>query len=207
MPPSDIGATALSILTAAESLFAQYGYHGVSLRQITAEAKVNLAAINYHYYDKESLYRTVVLQGLTQINESRLKLLHRVEASSPAGLAPLPDMMHALAQPLFVPAEGNRAATGRLLGRLLLERHDFTEELLRKELQPTLARFGQAIRRHVPGLAPRDFLWRFSFIVGALHHSVATLHGMKSLTQGICTEHEAETALANFVEFSSSSMR
>ena len=36
------------ILDAAERLFMAHGYEGTSMRQITGEAGVNLAAVNYH---------------------------------------------------------------------------------------------------------------------------------------------------------------
>ena len=43
------------ILDAAERLFADQGFAATSLRQITTEANVNLAAVNYHIKSKESL--------------------------------------------------------------------------------------------------------------------------------------------------------
>ncbi|MES1168685.1 MAG: TetR/AcrR family transcriptional regulator, partial [Oleiharenicola lentus] len=88
MPFGDTNETSQKILTTAESLFAQHGYAGVSLRQITVAAKVNLAAVNYHYYDKESLYRELLTQRLRQINRRRLALL--AEAEARAGNSPVP---------------------------------------------------------------------------------------------------------------------
>ena len=37
------------ILDTAEHLFMTHGYEGTSMRQITSEASVNLAAVNYHF--------------------------------------------------------------------------------------------------------------------------------------------------------------
>lgn len=47
------------ILNEAEALFAQKGFHEVSVREITSAAKCNLAAINYHFGNKENLYLEV----------------------------------------------------------------------------------------------------------------------------------------------------
>lgn len=199
-------ATAEAILTAAQHLFARDGYHAVSLRKITAEAGVNVAALNYHFYDKESLYRNILTEALHRINVIRLELLHEAETKAIDGLVPLDEIMTALAKPLFQPDGPDGADTRRLLGMLLIERHAFTEELLHSEFQPVMTRFGQAIRRHVPRLSPEDFLWRFSFIVGALHHSLATLQNMKTLTQGICGNDD-EIALVNFTKFAVYSLR
>ncbi|MBW2615589.1 MAG: CerR family C-terminal domain-containing protein [Deltaproteobacteria bacterium] len=47
------------ILNEAEVLFAQKGFHEVTVREITKAAKCNLAAINYHFGNKENLYLEV----------------------------------------------------------------------------------------------------------------------------------------------------
>jgi len=56
--PSDY--TRERILKAALKLFADLGYEGASVRAIVAKAKVNQAAINYHFAGKEGLYRAVL---------------------------------------------------------------------------------------------------------------------------------------------------
>ena len=47
------------ILDTAEVLFAQKGYRAVSVREITSTAECNLAAVNYHFGNKENLYLEV----------------------------------------------------------------------------------------------------------------------------------------------------
>ncbi len=47
------------ILDTAEILFAQKGYRAVSVREITSAAECNLAAVNYHFGNKENLYLEV----------------------------------------------------------------------------------------------------------------------------------------------------
>lgn len=52
--------TAARILDAAESLFSVRGYHGVSLRDIAADAGVQVALTHYHFGSKEDLFRAVI---------------------------------------------------------------------------------------------------------------------------------------------------
>ena len=47
------------ILDEAEALFANNGYHAVSVREITRAARCNLAAVNYHFGNKQNLYLEV----------------------------------------------------------------------------------------------------------------------------------------------------
>lgn len=192
------------ILIAAESLFAKQGYDGTTLRQITRRANVNLAAVNYHHGDKESLYLEILRRRIQPINEVRLARLEEAEQQAGEAPVPLATLMDILARPLFQ-LFGGPDETGphgaRLIGRVLVEPISFTEPFLAAEFQPWLARFGQALRRHAPALTPEDFLWRFSFVVGALQHSLATLHQMKALTRGICRDNDHVTALHRFVLF------
>lgn len=189
------------ILIAAESLFAQYGYSDVSLRQITVAAKVNVAAVNYHYYDKESLYREILTQRLTQINRRRLDLLAAAETRAGTAAIPLAEIIDALARPLFLPDEPTGIEAPRLLGRLLSERQPCTDDLLRSEFQPVMTRFGQAIRRHDPARPPADFVWRLSFLIGAMHHAVVTRPDMSLHTSGLCPADDCAGALRNFTDF------
>lgn len=48
------------LLQAARDLFAQHGYDGTSVRAITSRAKVNLAAVTYHFGSKEELFHAVI---------------------------------------------------------------------------------------------------------------------------------------------------
>lgn len=47
------------LLNEAETLFAEKGYHAVTVREITEAARCNLAAVNYHFGSKRNLYLEV----------------------------------------------------------------------------------------------------------------------------------------------------
>lgn len=49
--------TKKKILDVANCLFARFGYHGTSIRDIAKEADINLASVNYHFKNKMNLYQ------------------------------------------------------------------------------------------------------------------------------------------------------
>ena len=75
--------TKTKILDTAERLFAQKGFDAVSLRNIVEAAKVNLAAVHYHFGSKQALLHAVVSRRLRPVNDERLAML--AEARIKAG--------------------------------------------------------------------------------------------------------------------------
>src|SRR5258705_12892313 len=74
------------ILGAAEELFAQFGFAGTSLRQVTSRADVNIAAVNYHFGSKENLVNEVFRRRMDEMSEQRLVRLHEAQESNPREL-------------------------------------------------------------------------------------------------------------------------
>ena len=68
--PSDV--TRERILKAAQRLFADHGYQDTSVRAVVARARVNQAAINYHFGGKDGLYREVLRATIRALTEQQL---------------------------------------------------------------------------------------------------------------------------------------
>ena len=89
-------STRQRILGAAEELFAERGFAGASLRQVTAAANVNLAAVNYHFGSKDNLIEEVFRRRLDELSRRRLERLAAIEA---AGTPTLEAVLHAFITP------------------------------------------------------------------------------------------------------------
>src|SRR5437773_139903 len=74
--------TRTRILDAAEALFMQHGFEGTSMRLLTGQAGVNLAAVNYHFGSKDALIEAVFRRRLDPMNAARIGELERLEKDS-----------------------------------------------------------------------------------------------------------------------------
>ena len=124
------------ILDTAEALFMAYGYEGTSMRQITGEAGVNLAAVNYHFGTKEQLLQAVFKRRLDDLNEQRLRVLDELEAEA-AGNPLKPSVIvqaffGTLLQGLNSENRGGLVFL-RLLGRTMTEPTEFIRRFLADE--------------------------------------------------------------------------
>jgi len=55
-----VPGTEKRLLEAAGEIFAEHGYRAATIHQICQRAGANIAAVNYHFSDKEQLYHEVI---------------------------------------------------------------------------------------------------------------------------------------------------
>ena len=146
---TEVPDTKTRILDVAEELFADRGFDRVSIRDITEVAKVNLAAVNYHFGGKDELIAAVFQRRMGPLTEARLAALDELERSSGGQGPSTEQVLEALIRPALssCAASANGTAFSRLFGRCLGEPRPELETLLRKQFEPMVERFEAAFRR------------------------------------------------------------
>lgn len=86
------------ILDAAEELFGQHGFDGVSIRDITGKAKVRLNLASYHFTNKQVLLEAVVARRSGLLNEGRRLALADLQAR---GSANVEEILTAFIRPYY----------------------------------------------------------------------------------------------------------
>lgn len=159
------------ILDVAERAFILQGFDALSLRQITEQAQVNLAAVHYHFGGKEALLHAMLERRIGKLNTERLRLLDACEAAWPE--APL-SCEHVLAA-MFVPAlrlardpQQGGPAFLRLLGRVYTDTSPAVATYLRQHYEPVFDRFFDAFVRALPHMPRQDLGLRLHFSLKAL---------------------------------------
>ncbi|RYG03126.1 MAG: TetR/AcrR family transcriptional regulator, partial [Caulobacteraceae bacterium] len=91
-------ATKAAVFCAAERLFALHGFQNVSVRDITADAGVNLASVNYHFGSKDALLFEIFRRRTAELNRERARMLHEANDRN-AGKPPVREILEALFAP------------------------------------------------------------------------------------------------------------
>jgi AcrR family transcriptional regulator len=171
------------ILDAAERVFMALGYDGASMRQITSEAGVNLAACHYHFGGKEALFHAVLARRLHVLNQERLKILDELEAKAAGAPLKPSQIVDAFFGTLLRMGRDTGGATFlRLIGRTLTEPAGFIRTLLAREYADVIERYKEALFRALPDVPREEIVWRFHFMLGATSYAIAGSDALQLVT-------------------------
>lgn len=87
MSDSTKSRTKNKILATAHKLFAQKGVHAVGIREIAKEAGVNIAAINYHFLNKENLYHHTIERSIQTMTDATTKIYSNLNSPTTEALS------------------------------------------------------------------------------------------------------------------------
>jgi AcrR family transcriptional regulator len=186
------------ILNASESLFAEFGFDGVSLRKITQTAGVELALANYHFGPKTSLFLAVVQRRADELNDARKVAIEQLPPSSN-----LEDVIGAFTRPYT--DKSMRGGPGwKSYGRLIAQIANsprWTEAVMASQFDPVAALFIERIQSTLPASDARDIYWGFHFLLGAMVTTFAETGRIDRLSRGICRSSDLDTIQQKMVPF------
>jgi AcrR family transcriptional regulator len=200
--PERQAATKDLIFAAAERLFAVHGFQKVSVRDITAEAGVNLASVNYHFGSKDALLFEIFRRRTTELNRARARMLHQANDAH-KGHPPIRAILEALiAPPLrWLNPQGERVISVQFIIRSRSEGTEAMREALSNDVSH-LRRFADALLAARPDLQPVDVYWRLHFVLGLIHNSrYAEFDRLSLLSDGLTREEDVESLIRRMVDF------
>lgn len=186
MPTSPTYDIRTHLIDVAESLFAERGYFGTSIRDITKAAGERLAAVNYHFESKEGLFRAVIDRRAPIISEDREALLKAIDDNAPADALFVRQMVEAILSPLM-----HRAATGgqgwnnyaRLIAAVAGTRL-WSEEIMSKYFNAPVRIFVEKMKKAFPHCDEYTLLSMYQFTVGEMAYLCAQNGRLESISSG-----------------------
>jgi len=194
----------MRILDAAENAIADQGFAGASLRHIVSEAKVNLATVYYYFGSKRGLLEAVLKRRFGPLRQEHLALLQEFEEAAKGKPLPVEKILEAMVSPplrLAATAPIHRRAVTRLIGRIVGEPNEETQEVLRSQHAEVRSAFLKALRRSLPKVPLPVLQWRLEFIWGALAFTLCNPRRIELETHGKCDPADAATVQRQMVRF------
>ncbi|MBL8628317.1 MAG: TetR family transcriptional regulator [Rhodospirillaceae bacterium] len=203
-------ATSDRILNAAERLFAQHGFDGVTMRQIMRAAGADVALAYYHFKSKRDLFDAVMLRRVEVVNEMRLQALERVERSHDKDdPATVEEIIAAFVHPLLDQLARNQEEWRHYYALIaqINNSPEFGGAVMTKYFDPLVRRFIQALRRAMPDSDPADIFWGYQFLSGALTLTFAETGRLDNLSEGLCRSDDMDAANARMPAFIAAGFR
>ena len=193
------------ILGAAEELFAQHGFVGTSLRQVTSRADVNIAAVNYHFGSKENLINEVFRRRMDEMSRQRLSQLEQASKDRPGELEAV---LAAFVEPALAVARDRQggAAFIRVIARAYAEKNDGLRQFLSEQYGHVLREFARAIAQCVPGLEKEELYWRLDFLSGALTYAMSDF-GLIKRPVGVSEVAHRKRAADELIRFAAAGIK
>jgi len=175
------------ILDAAEILFAEKGFSETSLRMITSQAKVNLAAVNYHFGSKNALIQAVFSRFLTPLNDLMVEGLKANKWGEDGGETPsIEDVLSLYTKSLLkIPTRNENGVS--IFMRLLGLAYTQSQGHLRKYLEDTYSKtfwpFLSLVKQITPELSTTERFWRTQFVIGSMAFTMSSIQPLTDILE------------------------
>jgi len=177
-------STKNKILNSAEKLFADKGFNGTSLREITSQAEVNLAAVNYHFGSKKELIKAVMSRYMNELAPNlELALMNVYGANKQPSLV---DVFSAFVEPLLALNTFQQNGTSnflQLLGRGYTDSQGFLRWFLTTRYPKLIDSFVATVHKAYPELSAEDMFWRLHFTMGTIVFTMSSSDALMDIAK------------------------
>jgi AcrR family transcriptional regulator len=195
---------------AAEALFASRGFYGVSIRDITGRAGVQLALVSYHFGSKQKLFREVVrrrgvvhaagMQGCLDEMLARRK-----------GKATVDDIIETFCTSIFERLLSEDSGWPSYIQLLARSANTSQEErfvaAMNELFDPVLKSYVRAIAQALPELTRANLFAAFYFLQGGLIYMTANTGGIDRLSEAALCSSDFRKLLPRAVRFFAAGFR
>jgi AcrR family transcriptional regulator len=191
------------ILTAAEKLFAEKGFSGTSIREITTKAHCNLVAVNYYFHGKDRLYIEVFNRRMNLLTKQRIGRLEQQISAKESNLE-LESLIRSFAEMFWETfiKDGSGQNFMKLLMHEMYNPHLPKELFLNKVIQPLRNIVRQALLVMCPRLDRIEADLCFHSIAAQLLNALQAQDLFKGLSEEDIPFLNLEKVLNHIVRFS-----
>jgi len=190
------------ILDAAEQLFAEYGYHGVTLKDVAARVGVSSTLIHYHFNGKESIFEAVWTRRAPVSARNRLESMRRYAEEAGDQLT-VEGALHAWIDP-DLNVQIDEADQWIAFGRIAAQANstgDWGAEKMTKFFNPVALALIDLLKKAMPDCDEETIFWGYHFVSGAMTHNMARTGRLDDLSHGLCSSDDFVSIRKHMAKF------
>ena len=197
------------ILNAAEELFAQRGFDGVTLRQIASGANVDVALASYHFGKKLDLFNAVFDRRAELLNGSRLSALRLAQENASKRGPTVEQIIEAFLRPLEIAQESGDEGWKSYLALIAYVNNSphWGSSMMSKIFDELVTEFILALKKALPHAKDEDIYWCYNNLSGALTLTLAQTGRIDNLSKGICLSSDFKAAYDVMIPFAAAGFR
>jgi AcrR family transcriptional regulator len=197
------------ILDAAEALFAEHGYDGVTLRQIARRADVDVALASYHFGKKLDLFEAVFTRRAQTLNEARLDALRASQDRAGKAGPSVEEIIEAFLRPLELAQETGDDGWRHYLALIAYINNSpyWGPRMMSRLFDELVQEFIAALEKALPGATRQDIYWCYHNLSGALTLTLAQTKRIDNLSGGLCRSEDLQAAYDHMIPFVAAGFR
>lgn len=195
------------ILDVAEELFARHGYDGVTMRQISTGAKVDVALANYHFGKKLDVFYAVFNRRAEHLGSTRRQVLQ--EQFTDGEPQRLEQVIEAFLLPLKLAQESGDPGWKNYMALLayVMTSPVWSREMMENTFDKHVGDFIAALRQIFPTARDEDLHWCYHYVSGALALTLAQTGRIDRLSGGKCLSSDFDAAYDRMIPFMAAGFR
>ncbi|MBB5186079.1 AcrR family transcriptional regulator [Zhongshania antarctica] len=209
MNKKDSGLKSERILDVAEELFALHGFDGVTMRQISTGANVDVALASYHFGKKLDLFYAVFHRRAELLGNTRREVLRNSLQAASGQPQTLEQIIEAFLLPLKFAQESGDPGWKNYMALLayVMTSPVWSKTLMKDNFDKHVGEFIEALKVIFPKAREADLHWCYHYVSGALALTLAQTGRIDRLSGGKCQSSDFEAAYQRMIPFMAAGFR
>lgn len=197
------------ILDVAEELFALHGFDGVTMRQISTGANVDVALANYHFGKKLDLFYAVFHRRAQLLSTTRTEVLLASQQKAGGKPQTLEQIIEAFLLPLKFAQESGDPGWKNYMALLayVMTSPIWSKTLMKDNFDKHVGEFITALKVVFPKAKEQDIHWCYHYVSGALALTFAQTGRIDRLSGGQCLSSDFDAAYDRMIPFVAAGFR
>lgn len=209
IPAENVGQQVRNrLLDAAERLFCQKGFDGTHIRDLTAAAKCNVAAVNYHFGGKDNLYLEVFRRRMLIMRDLRIASIDNVMSQNGREIG-LENLLRAFVTSFIEPhlKETGASRFSKLMAREMFDPHLPRSVLLEDMIIPVVSALQRALIKLCPDLDQKKAVLCIHSLIGQLINTIRAREVLDKVDNDKLPTADLTGTVEHIIEFSAAGIR